>query len=327
MHALPCLLLILVLGVEEPPTATTPATPDCVPACAEPLEIVPLQRRFFDMVEVDWVWPRITPRFLHDFPRQNLQLEPTLGIQAAMCDARRIDSGAEEPLYFWFSARALGSSGSVWRFQPQEGYGFLHADFNLLFIDWQVEKIYCEAQSDFLGHVKHTVSYARVGVRFAQIGIDSDWQTALFPRHTEDQFYGVGPFVGWHVTHSLHDGQFQLFHDLEISGIFGGVYQRDEGQFALDAGTVIPFAASGVRSRFISGFRARAGFHWYEDFGRMRCRFSLGYQGEYFSHLGDEIDSLTVHYQDGRPIGVETDKKAVTDLLSHGPFVQCEIRY
>jgi hypothetical protein len=284
-------------------------------------------RRCFDVPQVEWLWPRVTPRFLHDFPRSSMLLEQTFALRFATCECQTPSDPEKPPRYAWTSVRVLFSSGSEWRNLPQDGFGFLHTSLWALFFDQYIEDMTHYKEGTFLGHTSHAVTYGRAGIRFVHFGINSNWQSLIFPRWTEEDFYGIGPYMGCQTTYSLDHGQLQLFHDCEFSTVFGGVRQKDEAGIPLGSGVMSAYSETGVRSRFVVGFRASGGLHWYEDIGRYRVRFTLGYHGEAFGHVGDELDSLTVHYRNGVAIYTEEKRKTMTDLLSHGPFVQCEIRY
>lgn len=315
-----CLGLLAFEGDGAPVAPSSePMTTETAPVPAPP----PILRSFVE-VQGDWLWPRVTPRFLHDMPRGSIMLEPTFAPQVTVSLLRPSGVDGEKSPYLWLSGRLLTSEGSAWRVLPTDGLGFVQTKMTVAFTDCYLEDV-GNKEWDADESSWRTLWYGRLGLRLAYFGIDSDWQSNFMPRRTDENYLGLGPFLGWHNTRFIGSGQFQFFDDWEISSLFGGVRHHDEE--TIPSGTVPPFSGTGLRSRFILGLRARAGFHWYEEYGNVRLRLSVGYQGEYFSHIGDEIDSMTVRFKDGQPITVETEKKSVTDLLSHGPFVQCEIRY
>jgi len=291
-----------------------------------PLTPPPELPRSFAEVQLDWVWPRVTPRFLQDFPRPSVLLEPTLAPQATMSLLWKPGGPTENPTYSWFSARVLSSEGSAWRFLPTDGFGLLHTELTTAFADWYFEHRDAAWRNDDCDSFYRIERFVRWGVRAAYFDINSRFQSPIFPRQTDEQFVGAGPFLGLHNTRSFGNCQFQFFDDWEFVGLFGGMRNRDEALIPLDGGAVA-YSATGQRGRFIMGFRFRAGWHYFWDYCNLRVRLSLGYQGEVYGHIGDEIDGVTVTFRDGEPTHFDTEKKSLTDMLSHGPFLQCEIRY
>jgi hypothetical protein len=312
-----------LLGAQEPPTPPV-SVPETLVA-ETPLQIEqPAPSRLtgtFVAGQLDLLWPQVTPRFPYDFPRGNLHLEPTLAPQATYVFVDRSAMYGGE-FGHWLTFRAVVSEGEAWRLRPFEGYGRVRSELTTTFLDWTYR---CLEDANGVEEKGKITGRSWWGLRLAYFGIDSDWQSSLLPRQTREQFLGLGPYAAWRWILPLNpeQGNLALFLHLEGTALLGGVKQRDTF-LPLDSPSV---QAEGQRGRFLFGWQARTGVRWQMEQGNLLLLLRAGYQFEFWSHTGDEIDEQTITYRNGVPMAVDTTFKELTDLLSHGPFLQCEIRY
>jgi hypothetical protein len=178
-----------------------------------------------------------------------------------------------------FSYKTLSTDGraTLLDFDPLSGDSLLRSrlDLDIFDFDYVTPKW-------TLGH--HLDLQTRLGVRVANVFLDSAAFGQVLEQHVTNHFIGAGPHAGLDAWYRCDVPGLGIFARLDGALPIGSVHQTFEESFADVTGSVIGSASSQSATRVVPTVSAQIGVGW-QPIGT-HLRFSGGYEFEYWWDIG-----------------------------------------